>query len=232
MTGAAPSSTPMVSTPMVKTKVFAGLGDTALRQILGAARVRYFAPNKDVIVSGGRPEHLFLLQVGRARSYILTKSGSEILLSWKVPGDIVGLASLLPNPPAYRASATTVSECKFLVWDHGTIRRFAKVYPQLGENGFRLALHYLGKHIERHVNVLTKSAETRLAEVLHRLASEAGTVQRSGVRIDITNEHLSSLADISPFTTSRLLSMWERDGTLSKQRGRITLHVPESLMIT
>ena len=224
MTGTASSST-----PIVKTKVLAGLDDTALRQILGAATVRHVAPNKDVTVSGGRPEHLFLLQVGRARSYLLTRSGSEILLSWKVPGDIVGLASLLPNPPPYRASATTVSECKFLVWDHGTIRRLAKVYPQLSENGFRLALHYLGKHIERHVNVVTKSAETRLAEVLHRLASQVGDVRPSGVGIDITNENLSSLADISPFTASRLLSKWERDGTLSKQRGRITLHVPESL---
>jgi CRP-like cAMP-binding protein len=160
---------------------------------------------------------------------MLTMSGSEVLLSWKVPGDIVGLASLLPNPPAYMVNATTVSECKFLVWDHDTIRRLAKVYPQLSENGFRLALHYLRMHIDRHVNILTKSAETRLAAVLHRLASQVGDVQPSGVGIDITNENLSSLADISPFTASRLLSKWERDGTLSKQRGRITLHVPESL---
>jgi CRP-like cAMP-binding protein len=227
MTSSAPSTT-----SMVKARVFEGLDDTALRQILRAAKVRRIAPKKDVTVSGGRPEHLFLLQVGRARSYVPTASGSEVLLSWKVPGDIVGLASLLRNPPAYMATATTVSECKFLVWDHGTIRRLAKVYPQLSENGFRLALHYLGKHVARHVNFLTESAETRLAAVLHRLASEAGDVQPSGVGIDITNEHLSSLADMSPFTASRLLSKWERDGTLSKQRGRITLHVPESLMIT
>jgi CRP-like cAMP-binding protein len=214
---------------MVKARVFAGLDDTAIRQILGAAKVRRIAPKKDVTISGGRPEHLFLLQVGRARSYMLTMSGSEVLLSWKVPGDIVGLASLLPNPPAYMVNATTVSECKFLVWDHDTIRRLAKVHPQLSENGFRLALHYLRLHIDRHVNILSKSAETRLAEVLHRLASQVGDVRPSGVGIDITNENLSSLADISPFTASRLLSKWERDGTLSKQRGRITLHVPESL---
>jgi CRP-like cAMP-binding protein len=214
---------------MVKARVFAGLDDTAIRQILGAAKVRRIAPKKDVTISGGRPEHLFLLQVGRARSYMLTMSGSEVLLSWKVPGDIVGLASLLPNPPAYMVNATTVSECKFLVWDHDTIRRLAKVHPQLSENGFRLALHYLRMHIDRHVNILSKTAETRLAEVLHRLASQVGDVRPSGVGIDITNENLSSLADISPFTASRLLSKWEREGTLSKQRGRITLHVPESL---
>jgi hypothetical protein len=29
------------------------------------------------------------------------------------------------------AGAKTVSECEFLVWDHGTIRRLAKAYPQL-----------------------------------------------------------------------------------------------------
>jgi len=214
---------------MANARVFAGLDDTAIQRILGAAKVRHIAPKKDVTIRGERPEHLFLLQAGRARSYMLTMSGSEVLLSWKVPGDIVGLASLLPNPPAYMVNATTVSECKFLVWDHDTIRRLARVYPQLSENGFRLALHYLRMHIDRHVNILTKSAETRLAEVLHRLASQVGDVQPSGVGIDITNENLSFLADISPFTASRLLSKWERDGTLSKQRGRITLHVPESL---
>jgi CRP-like cAMP-binding protein len=130
------------------------------------------------------------------------------------------------------ASAKTVSECEFLVWDHGSIRRLAKAYPQLTENGLRLALHHLKMYMNRHVRIITKSAESRLAEVLLHLATEAGEVRPSGVEIDITNEHLSSLSDMSPFTTSRLLSKWERDGRLSKQRGRVTVRAPESLMIT
>jgi Crp-like helix-turn-helix domain len=47
----------------------------------------------------------------------------------------------------------------------------------------------------------------------------------------MTNEQLSSLSEVSPFTASRLLSKWERDGKLFKQRGRVTLLAPESLMI-
>jgi CRP-like cAMP-binding protein len=85
--------------------------------------------------------------------------------------------------------------------------------------------------MNRHVDIVTKSAESRLADVLLHLATEGGEVRPSGVEIDITNEHLSSLSDISPFTASRLLSKWERDGRLSKQRGRITLRTPESLMV-
>jgi CRP/FNR family transcriptional regulator, nitrogen oxide reductase regulator len=226
MTNSAPDST-----PLVKSKLLASLDDTAIRQILDAAHVRRIAPKKDVTVGGGRPDHLFLLQAGRARFYKLTEPGSEILLLWTVPGDVIGLVSLLANPPAYMASSKTVSECEFRVWDHGTIRRLAKAYPQLAENGLRLAMHYLDVYMNRHVGIVTKNAESRLAEVLRQLATQAGEVRPWGVEIDITNEHLSSLSDISPFTASRLLSKWERDGRVSKQRGRLTLRAPESLMV-
>jgi CRP-like cAMP-binding protein len=218
------------STPL-KSKFLAGLDDAALRHVLDAAQVRRIAPKKDVTVGGERPHHLFLLRAGRAKFYNLTESGSEVLLLWKVPGDVIGLVSLLSNPPPYMASSKTVSECEFLVWDHGTIRRLARAYPQLTENGLRLALHYLNLYMNRHVSAVTKSAESRLAEALLHLATQAGEVQASGIEIDITNEQLSSLSDISPFTASRLLSRWERDGKLSKRRGRVTLMAPESLII-
>jgi len=214
---------------MMKSKLFAGLDDTALRQIRDAARVRHFAPKMDVIVKGGRPDHLFLLQRGRARSYILTDSGSEILLLWAGPGVVLGVVSLLPTPPTYMANAATVTECEFLVWDHNTIRRLAKAYPQLTENGFRLALDYLGRYMKRHVSIVAKSAESRLAQRLLHLATEAGVVEQSGIAIDITNEQLSSFSDISPFTASRLLSRWEHEHWLTKQRGRVTLLAPEDL---
>jgi len=218
------------STPSVKSKFLAGLDDAALRQVLDAAQVRRIAPKRDVTVSGGRPDHLFLLQAGRARLYTPTESGSEVLLLWMVPGDVIGLVSLLADPPAYMASSRTVSECEFLVWDHAAICR-AKAHQQLAENGLRLALHYVEMYMNRHVGIVTKSAESRLAEVLFHLATKGGKVRPSGVEIDITNEHLSSLSDISPFTASRLLTKWERDGRLSKQRGRVTLRAPESLMV-
>lgn len=217
--------------PVMKSKFLADLDETALRRILDASQVRRIGPKKNITVGGERPDHLFLLQAGRAKFYNLTESGSEVLLLWKVPGDVIGLVSLLASPPAYMASAKTVSECQFLVWDHATIRRLTRTYPQLTENGLRLALHYLNTYMNRHIGVVTKSAELRLAEALLHLATQAGEVQPSGVEIDITNEQLSSLSDISPFTASRLLSRWERDGKLSKQRGRVTLRAPESLMI-
>ena len=212
-----------------KSQLFAGLDESALVEILDSAQVRRFARKMNVIVKEGKPDYLFLLQKGRARGYILTESGSELLLMWLVPGMVLGLVSLLANPPSYLVHATTVSECEFLVWDHATIRRLAKTYPQLTENGFRLALHYLDQYMKRHSDIVTQSAESRLAQKLLQLATKAGVVQPSGIAIDISNEQLSSLSDISLFTASRLLSRWEHERKLKKQRGRVTLLAPEAL---
>jgi hypothetical protein len=104
---------------------------------------------------------------------------------------------LLANPPAYMAGAKTVSECEFLVWDHGTIRRLAKAYPQLTENGLRLALHYLNVYMNRHASIVTKSAEfkTRRSTAASRHRSGEGAAVGSGNRHH--HKQLSSLSDIS-----------------------------------
>lgn len=165
------------------------------------------------------------------RSYILAEDGTEIVLLWASPGEVLGLASLLPSPPNYMANTTTVTDCDCLVWDHDTIRKLATEHSSIMENGFRLAIYHLTAYMKRHVNFVTKSATSRLATQLIQLATSAGEVGSSGIGIDITNQQLSSLADVGYFTTSRTLSKWEHDGVLSKKRGHVTLLAPESLMV-
>lgn len=215
----------------VRSKFLVGLSDEALRHLLDTAQMRHIAAGKDVIASGDQADHLFLLKTGQARSYIRTEDGREIVLLWAVPGEVIGLATLLPSPPNYMASTTTVTACDWLVWNHDIIRKLAAEYPQIMENGFRLALHYCQTCMDRHVNVLTKSAESRLAHQLIQLATSVGKIGNSGIEIDITHEQFSSLSDVDPLTTSRVLSNWEKERVLSKQSTRLTIHAPESLML-
>ena len=127
-------------------------------------------------------------------------------------------------------NTTTVTAGDWLVWNYDTIRKLATEYPQILQSGFRVALYYVGTCMERHVNIMTKSAESRLAHQLIRLATSVGKVGNSGIEIDITHEQFSSLSCVDRFTTSRVLSKWEKERVLSKQGGRLTIHAPESLM--
>jgi CRP-like cAMP-binding protein len=209
----------------------AGLGTAATRAILGAAKIRRISAKHAITSGGQQASHLFLIQSGRVRYYHLTKHGELVLLGRLMPGDVIGLVTILRSPTAYMASAEATSDCELLAWDHTVVRSFVDLYPLLGENGLRIALGYLQNYIERHVGLATETAEERLARTLLKLGRQTGAVHPDGVEVRATNAELSALADISPFTASRVLNDWVRAGTVSKGRGRILLHAPEALMI-
>ena len=138
---------------------------------------------------------------------------------------------MTPQERNSNATAEAASDCELLVWDRAAVRKFVSLYPQLGENGLRIALEYLRHYIERHVGLITETAVERLAKTLLKLGRQSGEIHPDGVEIHATNDELSALADISRFTASRALSDWVRAGTISKGRGRILIHAPEALMV-
>jgi len=174
---------------------------------------------------------MFLIQKGRAHYYHLTKQGESVILAWLLPGDVIGLVALLNEPSTYMASAEAISDCEVLSWERSVMRKLVSRHPLLGENGMHIALDYLRTYLQRHVGLVTRTAEERLAETILRLSDQSGEVRPTGIEIRATNDELAALADISPFTVSRVLRNWLRKGILSKTRGRITLYAPEALMI-
>jgi CRP-like cAMP-binding protein len=208
-----------------------GLQQPAAQAILAAAKIRRVSARHNITSMGHRATHFFLVRSGRARFYHLTKHGQSVLLAWLVPGDVIGLVALLTSPLTYMASAEATSDCELLVWNRSVIRKLAARYPLLGENGLHMALRYLRYYIDRHIGLVTKTAEERLAATLLKLGDQSNEVHPNGIEIRATNDQLGALADISPFTVTRALRKWVRAGILSKGRGRVLLHAPEALMI-
>lgn len=208
-----------------------GLEPPAVHAILAAAQVRRISAKHNITIGGHQATHLFLVQSGRVHYYHLTKQGESVLLAWMVPGDVIGLMALLKSPSAYMATAEATSDCELLAWERTVIRKLVSSHPVLGENGLQIALAHLRIYVERHIGLVTKTAEERLSETLLRLGDQSGEVHPEGIEIHATNDQLGALADISPFTTSRVLSNWARAGILSKGRGRVLVHAPEALMI-
>ena len=211
--------------------LFAGVPPEAIAHISAAAHVRRVSAKRMIVTAGDDAAHLFVLRKGRGRYFRLTETGDEVLLQLLSPGDSFGIGTMLKNPRPYIASAEATSDVEMLVWDHASIRKFAGLYSQIGDNALRIVLQYLKRYVDRHVALVTKPAEKRLAETLLSLGQRSGQVHPSGVQVDVTNGQLGALADISLFTASRLLSEWERKGTVSKSRGKVMIHSPEALVL-
>ena len=209
----------------------AGLERPAAHTILAAAQIQRISAKNNISTEGSRATRLFLVQSGRARFYHLTKQGELVLLAWLVPGDVIGLGAALKSSPPYMATAEAISDCEVLAWEHSVIRKLVSMHPLLAENALHISLGYLRTYIERHVGLVTKTAEERLAETLVRLSDQSGQFHPEGIEIRATNDELGALADISPFTASRVLNNWVHAGAVSKGRGRVLLLAPEALMI-
>jgi CRP/FNR family transcriptional regulator, nitrogen oxide reductase regulator len=213
-----------------RSKFFAGISDRDRQSILGVADQRHVSAKDSIIQCGEKAACLFLLCKGTVKYYRVTDRGDEIVLWWLTAGDIFGLATLLDDPPAYIGSAEAIENSALRVWPHSSIRKLSGVYPQLSENALRITIGYLAAYADRHAGITTRTAEQRLAQTLLQIGHRTGRTHPAGVDIHITNEQLGGLADVGMFTASRLLSKWERQGTIAKTRSKICIHAPEKLL--
>jgi CRP/FNR family transcriptional regulator, nitrogen oxide reductase regulator len=83
------------------------------------------------------------------------------------------------------------------------------------------------RYVATHVALTCHNARERLAEALVNLTRGIGQDAPGGVELDVTNEELANAANITPFTASRILSEWQRNGALVKSRGKVLLRSPE-----
>ena len=212
-----------------KPRFFEGLDTADVRTILAAGIQQRFSANSVIHNQGDPAEHLFLLLTGRARRFFLTEDGEKVVLLRVPPGEIFGDATVLARPEDYLVSSEAIVNSSALVWSRRTIRGFCERYPRLLENALLISFDYLAAYRAVHASLICNSVPQRLARVLATLAAGIGQKVPGGVELDIRNEELANEANISPFTASRLLSAWQREGILVKSRGKVLLRFPYRL---
>jgi CRP-like cAMP-binding protein len=168
---------------------------------------------------------------GRARYFFDTPNGKKLNLIWITPGHTFGGTALASRPCTYLVSTEAVRDSLMLAWDRPTIRGLAQRFPQLLENVFLSALDYLSWYVAAHAALTSQTARDRLAYVVLGYAPSIGQEVSAGIELDVTNEELANAANISPYTTSRLISEWQRTGAIRKQRGKILLRSAKRLFL-
>jgi CRP-like cAMP-binding protein len=208
-----------------------GLKQHEMQVILAAARTRRF-PAKSVMTSQGQPaDHLLLLWKGRARYFFETPNGKKLIMRWITPGHAFGGAALATRASSYLLNTETVRDSVVLIWDGSTIRGLARHFPQILENAIVSAVDYLSWYIAAHAALCSETARQRLASVLLGYTSSIGERVPGGIEFDITNEELANAANITPYTTSRILSEWRKSGAIRKQRRKIFVRSTERLFL-
>lgn len=215
----------------IEIELLRGLGQKEIDLILAAAKRRRFSAKSVMTYQGEPADHLLLLWKGRARYFFETPNGKKLILRWITPSDIFGGAALVSRPSTYLVSTEAVRDSVVLLWDGPTIRALARRFPELLENAIFLAADYISWYVAAHAALTSKTAQERLAHVLLELAPSIGQKVAGGIELDVTNEELANSANITPYTTSRMVSEWQRSGAIRKHRGKIIIRSPERFFL-
>jgi CRP-like cAMP-binding protein len=215
----------------LRPRFFSGLTTTELGSILSAATHRHF-PRSSVIVQRDEPaERLFLLLRGQGRHFAITQDGRKIILHWLTAGQFLGGITILAAPSQYLLSTEVVPGSCVLVWDRKTVREFVSRFPILLDNAISSAVtEHFAWGISARISLMSDDAVGRIANLLLSLASGIGKLRPDGIEISVGNEELAAGANVTPFTVSRILSEWQREGILTKGRGKLLLQRPELIM--
>jgi CRP/FNR family transcriptional regulator, nitrogen oxide reductase regulator len=220
----------LVSLRNLKSRFLAGLSADEVKDVVSAARLRRYLANSVIVNQEEPADHLFLLISGRARYFYMTPDGRKTILMRVTPGEMFGGSALLCDSSEYLVSTEATKPISVLVWDRATILRFVAIYPRLANNALLIMFDYLVAYRGIHISMTCHSAQQRLAYVLANLAQGIGQKVPEGVELDVRNEELANEANVTPFTASRILGEWQRQGILRKTRGRILVHSPERLL--
>ena len=216
--------------PNLAIPLLAGLSPSEIADVLAQGRALKVVPKTRLCTEGEKAEHLFAVLSGRVKYSRLTAEGDELILRLFTAGESFGLATLLPDPLNYLGTAEAVLAGELLVWNHHEASQLSDRYPHLRTNGLLIALRLLGTVSDRHSDLFDGSASHRMARVLIDLGRRSGGIHSQGIDVHITNEQLGSLADVSRFTASRVLSGWSKAGVVTKERKTVRIHSPEGLL--
>jgi CRP-like cAMP-binding protein len=212
-------------------RLLTGLAAEETRAVLAAATKRRFKASEIIVRADEPATRLYYVKIGSINYYVTTSTGQQLLLRRLVPGNVFGVAAFLSEPIGYMGTAKTIHESEVLIWEHRAIQLLVKAYPRLAENALRAALRYAALFAERYIRLMSNTAQERVACALTALGSREGRALSSGVEVNIKNEDLASLADVSFYTASRLLKGWERQGAVEKSRGKVVIRCPEKLVV-
>ncbi len=211
----------------LKPRLLCGLTKADLDFLLSTAKHRQFRASTVIIHQEDPADHFFLLTGGQGRHFMTTKTGRKILLFWLTAGQIFGGSAILSSPGRYLANTELSTDGCVWAWDRQTLREFVLRCPRLLDNCLSIAAtEHIPWFISSQLSLTGNDAHGRVSQLLASLACGVGRATPNGIELQITNEDISAGANVTPFTVSRILSDWQRNGVLKKGRGKILLQKP------
>ena len=188
-------------------------------------RRRSFLAGHEMLFEGQKNQSAFILAQGWACSYKMLPDGSRQIVDFQVPGDFLGLRSVLFRTTDHSVEAVTRIEASEVL-PSDILDGFAKS-PCLATAVLWAASRDEAMVVEHLVNLGRRSAEERLAHILLELGARlhlVGIGDKTGFACPLTQYHLADALGLSAVHVNRVLRHLREEGLVTFQKGHVSVN--------
>jgi CRP-like cAMP-binding protein len=209
--------------------LFSGILPVDYSGISATARVKEYARGEMLYLEGDPISQVVLITCGFVKITQLGNSGTEVIIRFCGPGDVLGAVGLLSTAP-HRTTAQAFRQCRALVWEAAAFKAMLRRFPILHQNMVRILEDDLLELEVRFREVATERVGPRVARQLVRLLGQIGRPVKNGeIEVALSREDLAQMTGTTLFTVSRLLSLWETRGLVKPRREAVAICDVQSL---
>ncbi|WP_054005327.1 Crp/Fnr family transcriptional regulator [Cypionkella psychrotolerans] len=194
-------------------------------------RRRNFVAGRDLMHQGQTDQAAYILSDGWVCSYKLMRDGKRQIVDFQIPGDFLGLRSVLFHTADHNIEPITpVTASEVLASD--LIDAFASS-PRLATAVLWAASRDEAMVVEHLVSIGRRSALERTAHFFLELSARLklvglGTVE--GYACPLSQYMLADALGLSAVHVNRVLRELREEGLLTFQKGKVTIHDFEKLV--
>ena len=187
-------------------------------------RRRTFQSGHQMIHEGQRNQSAFIVAEGWACAFKLLPDGERQIVDFQIPGDFLGLRSILFRTADHSIEAVTRIEASEVLAPE-IFDSFSDA-PRLATAVLWAASRDEAMVVEHLVNLGRRSAEVRMAHFLLELSARlhlVGIGDRSGFECPLTQYHLADALGLSAVHVNRVLRHLREEGLVTFQNGRVKI---------
>jgi CRP-like cAMP-binding protein len=186
-------------------------------------RRRTFVAGRDLVHQGQSEQAAYILAKGWVCSYKIQPDGSRQIVDFQIPGDFLGLRSVLLHTSDHSIEPIVeIQAAEVLVSD--LLDAFAQT-PRLATAILWAVSRDEAMVVEHLVGLGRRDAEARMAHFLLELGARLALVgmgSKAGYSCPLTQYHLADTLGLSAVHVNRVLRRLREDGLVTFQNSQVT----------
>lgn len=215
-----------------KLSAFVSLSDSELAVLAGLhQRRRTFSAGRDLVHQGQSKQAAYILASGWVCSYKIQPDGSRQIVDFQIPGDFLGLRSVLLRTSDHSFEPIVDIQAAE-VFTADLLKAFADT-PRLATAIFWAASRDEAMVVEHLVNIGRRDADIRVAHFLLELGARLALVgmgSKEGYACPLTQYHLADALGLSAIHVNRVLRRLREQGLVTFRDGHVSFHDHEGLV--